>query len=72
MFPWGKLHYVDHFTKVVIRGRVLRRIKDDQLELVFEGGKLVIPPRIHDRAEVWALVDRPPAEVRDDGVPNRV
>jgi hypothetical protein len=70
-FPWGKLHYVDHVTKVVIRGGVRRQIKDNQLELVFEGGKLVIPPMIHGRAEVWALVNSIPAEVRDDGVPRR-
>jgi hypothetical protein len=70
-FPWGKLYYVDHVMKVVIRGRVRRRIKDNQLELVFEGGKLVIPPMIHGRAEVWALVNSMPAEVRDDGVPRR-
>ena len=70
-FPWGKLHYVDHVTKVVIRGGVRRRVKDNQLELVFEGGKLVIPPLIHGRAEVWALVNSMPAEVRDDGVPRR-
>ena len=70
-FPWGKLYYVDHVSKVVIRGGVRRRIKDNQLELVFEGGKLVIPPMIHGRAEVWALVDGMPAEVRDDGVPRR-
>ena len=68
-FPWGRLYYVDHVTKVVIRGGVRRRIKDNQLELVFEGGKLVIPPMIRRRAEVWALVNGMPAEVRDDGVP---
>ena len=70
-FPWGKLRYVDHVTKVVIRGGVRRQIKDNQIELVFEGGKLVIPPMIHGRAEVWALVNSMPAEVRDDGVPRR-
>ena len=70
-FPWGKLHYVDHVTKVVVRGGVRRQIKDNQLELVFEGGKLVIPPMIHRRAEIWALVNSMPAEVRDDGVPRR-
>jgi hypothetical protein len=70
-FPWGKLYYVDHVTMVVIRGGVRRRIKDNQLELVFEGGKLVIPPLIHGRAEVWALINGMPAEVRDDGVPRR-
>jgi hypothetical protein len=67
-FSWGKLYYVDHVTKVVVRGGVRRRIKDNQLELVFEGGKLVIPPMIHGRAEVWALVNSMPTEVRDDGV----
>jgi hypothetical protein len=68
-FPWAKLYYVDHVTKHVRVGAVSRRIKDNQLELVFEGGKLVIPPMIHGRAEVWALVNSMPAEVRDDGVP---
>ena len=67
-FPWGKLYYVDHVTKIVRAGEVTRRIKDNQLELVFEGGKVVIPPLIHDRAAVWELVNGMPAEVRDDGV----
>jgi hypothetical protein len=70
-FPWGKLYYVDHVTKHITASGGSRRIKDNQLELVFEGGKLVIPPLIHGRAEVWALVNRLPAEVRDDGVPRR-
>ena len=68
-FAWGKLYYVDHVTKHFRVGRVSRRIKDNQLELVFEGGKLIIPPLIHDREEVWALVNRLPAEVREDGAP---
>jgi hypothetical protein len=33
--------------------------------LIFEGGKVVIPPLIHDRAAVWDLVNALPAEVRD-------
>ena len=70
-FPWAKLYYVDHVTKHFRAGGVSRRVKDNQLELVFEGGKLVIPPMIHGRAEVWALVNSMPAEVRDDGVPRR-
>ena len=68
-FPWGKLYYVDHVTKHVRAGGVSRRIKDNQLELVFEGGKAVIPPLIHGRAAVWSLINGMPAEVRDDGVP---
>ncbi|HEX7177484.1 MAG TPA: hypothetical protein VF240_19655 [Pyrinomonadaceae bacterium] len=68
-FHWGKLYYVDHVTKHFRAGGVSRRIKDNQLELVFEGGKAVIPPLIRDRAAVWALVNSMPAEVRDDGVP---
>jgi hypothetical protein len=68
-FLWGKLYYVDHVTKHVRAGRVSRRVKDNQLELVFEGGKAVIPPMIHDRAAVWSLVNSMPAEVRDDGSP---
>jgi hypothetical protein len=71
-FAWGRLYYVDHVTKVIKSGGVRRRIKDNQLELVFEGGKLVIPPMIHGRAEVWALVNRLPAQVRDDGAPRAV
>lgn len=67
-FLWGKLYYVDHVTKIVRAGGVTRRIKDNQLELVFEGGKVIIPPLIHDRAAVWELVNSMPAEVRDDGV----
>lgn len=68
-FLWGKLYYVDHVTKVVSSGGVRRQIKDNQLELVFEGGKVTIPPMIHGRAAVWELVNSMPAEVRDDGVP---
>ena len=46
-----------------------RRVKDNQLDLVFEGGKLIIPPMIHDRGRVWGLINSMPAQVRDDGVP---
>jgi hypothetical protein len=68
-FSWGKLYHVDHITKHLRAGGVSRRVKDNQLELVFEGGKLTIPPLIHDRESIWALVNGMPAEVRDDGVP---
>jgi hypothetical protein len=68
-FPWGRLYYVDHVSKYYVANGVQRRIKDNQLELVFEGGKMIIPPLIHDRGHVWALVNSMPAEVRDDGVP---
>jgi hypothetical protein len=68
-FPWGKLCYVDHVTKHVRAGGVSHRIKDNQLELVFEGGKAIIPPLIYYRAAIWALVNTMPAEVRDDGEP---
>jgi hypothetical protein len=67
-FSWGKLYYVDHVTKHIRAGRVSHRIKDNQLELVFEGGKVIIPPLIHGRAEIWEMINRMPAEVRDDGV----
>ena len=60
---------MDHVTKHYRAGRVSRRVKDNQLELVFEGGKVIIPPLIRDRAAVWELVNSMPAEVRDDGVP---
>jgi hypothetical protein len=68
-FPWGKLYYVDHVTKYSRVGRLSRKVKDNQLELVFEGGKLIIPPLIHDRARVWDLVNSMPTQVRDDGAP---
>ena len=68
-FLWMKLYYVDHVTKHIRAGGVSHRIKDNQLELVFEGGKLIIPPLIHDRAEIWDMINRMPADVRDDGVP---
>ena len=68
-FPWGKLYYVDHVTKHIRAGRVSHRVKDNQIELVFEGGKLIIPPLIHDRAEIWEMLNRMPVAVRDDGVP---
>jgi len=67
-FPWGKLYYVDHVTKHYRAGRVSGRVKDNQLELVFEGGKVIIPPLIHDRAKMWELINSMPADVRDDGV----
>jgi hypothetical protein len=67
-FPWGKLYYVDHVTKHYRAGRVSQKVKDNQLELVFEGGKLIVPPMIHDRAAVWELINSMPAQVRDDGV----
>ena len=68
-FLWGKLYYVDHVTKHIRAGRVSHRVKDNQLELVFEGGKMIIPPLIHGRAEIWEMINRMPADVRDDGVP---
>lgn len=68
-FLWTKLQYVDHVTKHVRVGRVSRQVKDNQLELIFEGGKAIIPPLIHERAAVWDLMNGMPAQVRDDGVP---
>ena len=68
-FHWGKLFYVDHVTKHARAGHVSHTVKDNQLELVFENGKVVIPPLIHERARVWDLINSMPAEVRDDGVP---
>lgn len=68
-FSWSKLRYVDHVTKVFRVNGVTRRIKDNQLELVFDGGKLIIPPLIRDRWAIWGLINSMPAEVRDDGTP---
>ncbi len=66
--PWNKLYYVDHVSKRIRIGMVSRQVKDNQLVLVFERGKLIIPPMINDRAIIWELVNRIPVEVRDDGV----
>ena len=60
---------MDHVTKHYRAGGVMRRVKDNQLELVFEGGKVIVPPLIRDRGRVWELINGMPAEVRDDGVP---
>jgi hypothetical protein len=68
-FQWGKLYYVDHVTKHFRAGGAGGKVKDNQLELVFEGGKLIIPPLIRERARIWELINSMPAEVRDDGVP---
>ena len=68
-FNWGKLYCVDHVSKIIDRGRVSDRvIKDNQLELVFENGKVIIPPLIHDREQIWNLINSMPVQVRDDGV----
>lgn len=71
-FYWAKLYYVDHVSKYYRTGRVGHKVKDNQLELVFEGGKVIIPPLIHERAKIWALINSLPVEVRDDGVPRAV
>ena len=68
-FYWGKLYYVDHVTKYFRAGGVSRRVRDNQLELVFENGKVTIPPLIHDRGKIWDLINAVPSQVRDDGVP---
>jgi hypothetical protein len=64
-YDWGKLYYVDHVSKYVRHGG---RIKDNQLDLVFENAKLIVPPLIHDREQIWNLINSMPVEVRDDGV----
>lgn len=68
-FYWGKLCYVDHVSKYFSTPGAGHRIKDNQLELVFESGKVIIPPLIQERERVWALVNSIPVQVRDDGVP---
>lgn len=59
---------MDHVSQHFRAGLVSRRVKDNQLDLVFEGGKLIILPLIHDRARVWELINSMSAQVRDDGV----
>ena len=68
-FYWRKLYYVDHVTKHYRAGGVSRRVSDNQLELVFEDGKVTIPPLIYDRGMIWDLINALPSQVRDDGVP---
>lgn len=67
-FLWEKLYYVDHVSKHYRIGRAGRKIEDNQLELVFENGKVIIPPLIHDREQVWDLINSMPVQVRDDDV----
>lgn len=64
---WEDLRYVDHVSKVEREGGLTRKIEDNQLELVFSGGKVIIPPMIEDRERIWALVHSMPAQVRHDG-----
>jgi hypothetical protein len=66
-FRWEDLSYVDHVSKITRDGGVTRKIEDNQLELVFSNGSGIIPPLIHDRERVWALVNSIPVQVRDDG-----
>lgn len=67
-FLWEKLYYVDHVSKWISRGELPnRKIKDNQLELVFENGKVIIPPLIQHREKIWNLVNSIPVQVRDDG-----
>jgi hypothetical protein len=66
-FRWENLSHVDHVSKTTREGGVTRKIEDNQLELVFSNGKVIIPPLIHDRERVWALINSMPVEVRDDG-----
>lgn len=66
-FLWENLRFVDHVSKTTREGGVTRKIEDNQLELVFSNGKVIIPPLIEDRERIWALINSMPAEVRDDG-----
>lgn len=67
-FLWEKLYYVDHVSKWISRRDLpSKKIKDNQLELVFENGKVIIPPLIQYREQIWNLVNSIPAQVRDDG-----
>jgi len=66
-FLWQNLYYIDHVSKRINRpGRDLV-IEDNQLELVFADGKAIIPPLIHNREQIWNLINSMPAQVRDDG-----
>ncbi|MEP6789377.1 MAG: hypothetical protein ABJB40_13145, partial [Acidobacteriota bacterium] len=62
-YLWKDLHYVDHASGY----RRSSKIKDNQINLVFADGITTIPPLIHDRDKVWALINSMPAEVRFDG-----
>jgi hypothetical protein len=67
-FLWEKLYYVDHVSKTINRGEFTnKKIKDNQLELIFENGKVIIPPLIQHREQIWNLVNSIPVQNRDDG-----
>ena len=68
-FYWGKLYCVDHVAKFFRAGGAGQRSKTTSSELVFENGKVIIPPLIHDRGKIWDLINSMPAQVRDDGMP---
>jgi hypothetical protein len=42
-------------------------IPDNQLELVFAGGKAIIPPLILERERIWSPINSIRAQIRDDG-----
>jgi hypothetical protein len=66
-YLWENLYYVDHVSKITRVGGVSRKVVDNQLELVFAGGKAIIPPLIDDREGIWNLINSMPAQVKDDG-----
>lgn len=68
-FSWEKLHCIDHVSKTYRVNRFAKgKIKDNQIELVFENGKVIIPPLIYNREQIWDLINSMPVQVRDDGV----
>lgn len=66
-FLWENLYYIDHVSKHTRVGGVSRVIKDNQLELVFADGKVIIPPLIQNRDNIWMLINSIPAQVKFDG-----
>jgi len=63
VYFWKDLYYVDRISKY----RQSRKVKDNQLHLVFAVGVAIIPPLIHDRDKVWALINSIPVQFRVDG-----
>ena len=57
-YRWENLLYINQVYTTTRRLRVIR----NSFELVFENGKVIVPPLIKNQAEIFQLVDSIPAD----------
>ena len=77
-FVWEKLHFLD-YKKVTtqynrnqpglsaVSKAILAGVEKVTVEMVFENGKAIVPPLIHNQPEILALLNSVPAERRNEG-----